>query len=209
MDIILKGIGAGFALALLIGPVFFTLLQTSVERGFRSGTWVAVGVSLSDSLYILICYLGLSTALANDRAQQYIGYAGGMILFCFGLYYLFIKSRRPLDFRSVNIPSSGPVKLIIKGFIINGLSPMVLIFWLGMVSVATGEFGYTSLEALIFFGSVVATVFATDLLKAKTADKLRQVMTVHLVRLLNIVLGSGMILFAMRMLFIARSFSES
>jgi threonine/homoserine/homoserine lactone efflux protein len=101
------------------------------------------------------------------------------------------------------------VKLIIKGFIINGLSPMVLIFWLGMVSVATGEFGYTSLEALIFFGSVVATVFATDLLKAKTADKLRQVMTVHLVRLLNIVLGSGMILFAMRMLFIAWSFSES
>jgi threonine/homoserine/homoserine lactone efflux protein len=44
MDIILKGIVSGIVLALLIGPVFFTILQTSIEKGFWSGVFVAIGV---------------------------------------------------------------------------------------------------------------------------------------------------------------------
>ena len=46
-------------LAFLIGPVFFTIIQTSIERGFGSGTLVAVGVSLSDAFYITLTYLGI------------------------------------------------------------------------------------------------------------------------------------------------------
>lgn len=203
MEAVLKGVASGIALALLIGPVFFTILQTSIERGFLSGLLVSVGVSISDALYILLCYMGLNQFLNNSNAEVYLAYAGGFILFCFGFYYLFIKSRKPLAYRTVNIKISNPYRLVAKGFIINGLSPMVLIFWLGMVSVATGEFGYTASNAVIFFGSVVATVFATDLLKAKLADKLRQVLTHRVIRWLNIVLGLVMVLFGGRLLFLA------
>jgi threonine/homoserine/homoserine lactone efflux protein len=207
MEAVLKGVASGIALALLIGPVFFTILQTSIERGFLSGLLVSVGVSISDTLYILLCYMGLNQFLNNSNAEVYLAYAGGFILFIFGFYYLFIKSRKPLVYRTVNIKISNPYRLVAKGFIINGLSPMVLIFWLGMVSVATGEFGYTASDAVVFFGSVVATVFSTDLLKAKLADKLRQVLTHRVIRLLNILLGLVMVLFGGRLLFLANNFT--
>ena len=59
MESILNGVIYGIVLAFLVGPVFFTILQTSIERGFRSGFFVAMGVSLSDAFYISISYLGV------------------------------------------------------------------------------------------------------------------------------------------------------
>src|SRR5688572_4069415 len=91
MEIIAKGVFSGIVLACLIGPVFFTLIQTSIERGFSSGVFVAVGISLSDSLYILISYFGLTRFMQATDFRNYMSYAGGFILLLFGLYYLFIK----------------------------------------------------------------------------------------------------------------------
>lgn len=208
MEIVLKGIVSGLVLALLIGPVFFSIIQTSIERGFVSGVFVAVGVSLSDAFYIFLAYMGLSQIFSNGDNQRYMAYIGGIILFAFGAYYLFVKSRRILDFKSVNIKSTSPLRLVAKGFIINGLSPMVLVFWLGTVSVVTGEFGYTTtVQVVTFFGAIVATVFATDVVKAKLADKLRTVMTPRLVRVMNLVLGVVMLIFGGRLLFFADNLS--
>jgi threonine/homoserine/homoserine lactone efflux protein len=197
MEIILKGILSGVVLACLIGPVFFTLLQTSIERGFSSGVFVAVGISLSDSFYILISYFGLSKFIEVAGFRHYMAYAGGAILLLFGLYYLFIKSRKLARIDPAKIESASGWRLAAKGFLINGLSPMVLFFWLATVSVATSQLGYTSgRKAFIFFASIVLTVFTTDVLKAKLADKLRQVVTPRVIRLMNIILGVVMVIFA-------------
>lgn len=208
MEIVLKGIVSGLVLALLIGPVFFSIIQTSIERGFLSGVLVAIGVSISDAFYIFLAYMGLSQVFSNGDNQRYMAYFGGAILLAFGAYYLFVKSRKILDFKSVNIKSTSPWRLISKGFIINGLSPMVLIFWLGTVSVATGEFGYTSTTQVVtFFSAIVATVLLTDIIKAKLADKLRTVMTPRLVRVMNLILGVVMLIFAGRLLLYADNFN--
>ncbi len=208
MEIVLKGIVSGLVLALLIGPVFFSIIQTSIERGFLSGVLVAIGVSISDAFYIFLAYMGLSQVFSNGDNQRYMAYFGGAILLAFGAYYLFVKSRKILDFKSVNIKSTSPWRLISKGFIINGLSPMVLIFWLGTVSVATGEFGYTTTTQVVtFFSAIVATVLLTDIIKAKLADKLRTVMTPRLVRVMNLILGVVMLIFAGRLLLYADNFN--
>jgi threonine/homoserine/homoserine lactone efflux protein len=204
MDIVIKGIISGIVLALLVGPVFFTILQTSIERGFGSGVLVAIGVSLSDTMYIVLSYLGLSKIFNGETAQMYLGYIGGAILLGFGIYYLFIKSRRMVNYNLEHIEARSPYRLLAKGFIINGLSPMVLIFWIGTVGIATSELGYTSTsKALLFFGSIVVTVFVTDIFKAKLADKLRTLLTVRLIRLLNIVLGCVLTIFGGRLIFLA------
>ncbi len=47
-------------------------------------------------------------------------------------------------------------RYFIKGFIINGMSPMVLIFWIGAISIASLDFGYTKgFEFFIFFTVVL------------------------------------------------------
>jgi threonine/homoserine/homoserine lactone efflux protein len=204
MEIVLKGIFSGFVLAILVGPVFFTLLQTSIERGFWSGVYVAIGISVSDALYISLSYLGLSSLFTSPEFQVYLGYIGGFIIFCFGAYYLFIKSRKKINFSTEHVKEKSPLKLMAKGFIINGVNPMVLIFWIGTISIATGKLGYTKTpQALTFLFSIVGTVFITDLIKAKLADKLRVVLTPGIIKFMNIVLGAVMLGLGIRLLYSA------
>lgn len=203
MDIILNGIVSGIVLAFLIGPVFFTILQTSIERGFKSGVLVAVGVSVSDSMYILVSYLGLIQFMQAENFRHYMAYTGGIILLAFGIYYVFVKTRKLTSYASQGVKvESNWFKLAGKGFLINALSPMVLFFWVATVSVATTQFGYTSAgNASLYFASIVLTVFSTDVIKAKLADKLRTLITPYFIRIMNIVLGIVLIVFASRLIF--------
>lgn len=203
MEVILNGILSGLILALLIGPVFFTIIQTSIERGFASGAFVAVGVSVSDAMYISLAYLGIYRLFDDGLAREYLGYFGGAVLLLFAAYYLFVKSRKLL--KGPPAPASNdPWRLVGKGFVINGLSPMVLIFWLGTVGVATSKLGYTEpSEAGPYFVAIVVTVFGTDLIKAKLADKLREMLTHRFVRMLNLALGLVMLIFGIRLIIYA------
>ena len=206
MKIILNGIQLGVVLAFLVGPVFFSIIQTSVEKGFLKGALVALGVSISDILYVVVCYFGLIQFFQNPQFRTYMAYVGGTILILFGLYYLLVKSRRSL---LADVPVSNERKTyryIMKGFIINGLSPMVLIFWIGTISVASLNFGYSKgLEFFLFFAAVLVTVLATDLLKAYLADKVRTLVTPKSIMVMNIILGVVMIGFGVRLIWLSQT----
>ena len=57
MDLILKGIVTGFVLSIMIGPVFFVLLETSIRRGVKAAIAFDLGVLLNDIFYILIAFV--------------------------------------------------------------------------------------------------------------------------------------------------------
>ncbi len=204
MEVIANGVLYGIVLAFLVGPVFFTILQTSVERGFGSGALVAVGVSLSDAFYISVTYLGLYHIFDRGNFREYLAYFGGGVMLMFGIYYLFIKNRRMRQVEAHEIRIKNPWRLIGKGFVINGLSPMVLIFWLGTVGLATTKMGYSSpTQAVPFFTAIVSTVFLTDVLKAKLADQLRRIVTIKFIRNLNVVLGFVLLIFGIKLIYFA------
>jgi threonine/homoserine/homoserine lactone efflux protein len=208
MDSIVNGILSGLFLALLIGPVFFTIIQTSIEKGFRSGVFVAIGVSLSDAFYITLAYLGIYQIFDNEDVLEYLAYCGGGVLLMFGFYYVFIKNRK-LSRAGEHVQVRSPLRLAAKGFIINGLTPMVLLFWIGTVSFATSEFGYnTPGKAIPYYAAIVVTVFTTDVIKAKLADRLRVVLTQRVIRILNIVLGIAMIIFGTRLILNAEDLTK-
>lgn len=98
-------------------------------------------------------------------------------------------------------------RYFIKGFIINGMSPMVLIFWIGTISIASLDFGYSKgFEFFIFFSVVLGTVLLTDVLKAYLADKLRTLVTHRLMVIINIVVGICLIIFGARLIWTAGDF---
>ncbi len=197
---LLNGAVFGSILALLIGPVFFTLIQTSIEKGFNKAMLVAVGISLSDILYILLAYMGFSRFIENSGYSVYIGYVGGTILILFGIYN-YIRKPRINRLEETGIDTRGFFRFIFRGFVINGMSPFVLVFWLGAMSLATAEYQYTGHEVLFFFISTVLVVFTTDCLKAYLATKLRRLITIRFMKIINIVAGTALILFGLRMLF--------
>lgn len=204
MAIIFKGVQLGIVLAFLVGPVFFTIIQTSVEKGFGNGALVAIGVSISDILYVTVCYFGLFQFLNDPKSKTNMAYIGGAILIAFGLYHLIVKARRAKMVSFHSEAEKKPLKYILKGFIINGFTPMVFIFWIGTISIATIDFGYsTGFEFFIFFLALLITVLATDITKAFLADKLRRLITHRFLMIMNIVVGVFLVGFGIRLLFMA------
>jgi threonine/homoserine/homoserine lactone efflux protein len=206
MSIVFKGIQLGIVLAFLVGPVFFTIIQTSVEKGFWNGALVAMGVSLSDILYVAICYFGLFQFLNDPGSKKNMAYAGGAILIGFGLYHLIVKARRSKQVSFHSAAETKPLKYILKGFVINGITPMVFIFWIGTISIATIDFGYSKgMEFFIFFTALLVTVLTTDIAKAFLADKLRKLITHRFLMIMNIVVGISLIAFGIRLLLMAKN----
>lgn len=208
IGIIFRGVELGIVLTFLVGPVFFTILQTSIERGFWRGVLVALGVSLSDFLCVVICYFGLAQVMADSSLKVYLAYGGGILLISFGLYHLIVKSRSLPAGPESPIAVRRLYRYTLKGFLINGLTPIVLFFWIGAVSLATIDFGYSKRgEFVLFFGSVLGTVLITDILKAYMADKLRRLVTPRLLKIMNIILGTILILFGGRLMLLANAIS--
>jgi threonine/homoserine/homoserine lactone efflux protein len=48
---LLEGIELGLLLSMMIGPVFFALITTSMDQGFKQAAILAFGVLLSDLVY--------------------------------------------------------------------------------------------------------------------------------------------------------------
>src|SRR6266700_2830357 len=80
------------------------------------------------------------------------------------------------------------------------------IFWIGTISIATIDFGYsTGFEFFIFFMALLITVLATDITKAFLADKLRKLITHRFLLIMNIVVGVCLIAFGLRLLLMAKN----
>jgi len=94
MITLLNGIKWGLFLAILVGPILLSLVQAGIEKGTRVGLVMGSGVWISDILYILAVYLGLSTVDLPPQFAFYTGIVGGIILISFGLVNFFVKPKQ-------------------------------------------------------------------------------------------------------------------
>lgn len=177
MKSLIEGIQTGLILCFLIGPIFFTLLQTGVERGFRAGATVGLGIWMSDMAFISLFYSSVSqfTQVIEGRAfSLYVGVIGSIILASFGIWALVTKPSLTTGTDLHLRPSTSYFTLWAKGFLINAINPFTIIFWFTIVSAALLRTDLPPRNALIYFGAIVGTVAATDLLKVLLAKKIRR-----------------------------------
>lgn len=95
MTYLSEGIKVGLLLSLLAGPILFTLLQTGIEKGFRAGLAVGSGIWISDVLFIVAVYYGLSYVKNFVSGQAFVltlGIIGGLLLVIFGVGSLLQKA---------------------------------------------------------------------------------------------------------------------
>ncbi|MFQ3575675.1 MAG: LysE family translocator [Cytophagales bacterium] len=193
------GIFLGLGLSVLIGPVFFTLIQTSMNRGFKSAVFLALGISLSDIFYVAITFIGLSSFTINENFKFYLGTIGGIILILFGLSMIFKKLDKNVE--NINVSSKERLKFFLKGFAINALNPSVVFFWIATMGIVTIEWGYEKWEILILFTMSILTVFFTDLFKSFLADKLSGLLTPKFIKTTSVIMGLLLIVFGTKMMY--------
>lgn len=196
-EAILQGIGAGILFSFLTGPVFFSMIKTSIEKGFKAGFSLAVGVILADIIFISATIFSTQFVDYNAAYNLYIGLIGGLFLLGVGLYYLINKVK-------VNycIEEENQVKkwgYIAKGFLMCLLSPTTLMFWIMVGGVISVHLRYSLNEKIVFFAVALVTQLSMDSLKTFYAAKLRYKIKERSIQLLNRIAGLVIVIFAIRL----------
>ncbi|MCE2864482.1 MAG: hypothetical protein EB003_00150 [Flavobacteriia bacterium] len=216
MDMIFHAFTIGLILSIIPGPVFFVLLENSITKGIRSALAIDFGVMLSDIVYILLSVLFVEqiNSLLSGKNKELFDVLGGLIFIAFGIVNLFKKSKihdgdqelEEVTERYHLQESSNPKKnfglMIAKGFLLNFANPLVIFYWLSVASVAKHDSPDDSNGFLfLFLGTILVTFFTFDVIKIITAKKIRNLVTVQLLNLLNKFIGSVFIAFGLFFIF--------
>ncbi|MCX2450961.1 LysE family transporter [Pedobacter sp. PLR] len=196
-EAILQGVGAGILFSFLTGPVFFSMIKTSIEKGFKAGFSLAVGVIFSDIIFITLTIFSAQFVDYKSEYFQYIGIVGGLFLFGIGLYYLFNKVKVSYDVGEIaKIKKRG---YILKGFLMCLLSPTTLMFWIMVGGIISVQLHLTMAEKVVFFIVAMATQLTVDGVKTYYAAKLRYRIKEKTIQNLNRIAGAVIIIFAIRL----------
>jgi len=191
---IVEGIGLGLTLAILTGPAFFALLQTSIRNGYKSGIAFAFGVFVSDTTLISLSYLGALNLFRDPKNSFITGIIGGTIMIMFGVFNIFQKHPLELQHGEEKVEKLLPAKSTLsvsalKGFAINLINPFVIIFWIGVVSVESTRYKFSEADVLSLFCAALLTVFGTDILKSLAANRITAFLSPKILLWVNRVAG--------------------
>ncbi len=192
----------GLLLSIMIGPVFFVLLETSATKGFRAGVCFDVGVIVADIVFLSIAYFSSFQLLENLSNEPGLFVFGGMILLVYGIYLFAKKAKKKT---TPTRPSKGGyVTLFIKGFLLNFINIGVLAFWLGLIIVVGPSLENDPERMLVFFSTVILVYFGIDLIKILLAKQLKRYLTIE--RIVLITKGLGIVLIICGIVLITKGF---
>lgn len=202
-------------LSILVGPVFFVLLETSIKKGAKQAILIDIGVLISDILYLIAAYF-FSESI-NQRLEQnsYIKYIGAAIFITIGIISI-VKKKSPqkgktIDVDSIddaNIKERGAVlrvrhyfALIAKGMGLNAINPGVLVYWIGASTYASEHLKFEGHQIVYYFAATLATMFSVDMLKIHFASKLQNKLTPKTLDRISIIVGIVLIFFGIVLCF--------
>lgn len=194
---------------MLLGPAFFMILQTSLEKGFRCAVRFALGVFLSDAFLVTLCILGASQLFNNPSVSKVIGVMGGSLLVLIGLYTF----RRRAELRSMPAEKTRRATHVLqklrlppewqdmgKGFVMNLANPSVWLFWFVLVGSILAQYTDATghvvrYRVFLFFALMLGTVFSIDCLKSFVAASLKKIINEKVVSVVNKVVGVVLMVF--------------
>ena len=209
--IFLEGVIIGLSLALIMGfgPSFFTLIQTSISRGFKSAMFLDLGIILNDIFIVALMMMTNVQFNINNRENViYGGIAAGIILIIFGIYTFLLSPEKIMHISENNNQKINNMNekfvdkpkwyiFLTKGFVINIFNPFVWIFWVTCVATASSNFSGNKYSMIIFFLGVFATVLFFDILKAAGAYSLKRFFTEKMMKIMNQIIGIILIIFGL------------
>jgi len=119
------------------GPDFAIVLRQSVSNGRRAGLWTSVGIALGILLHVTYCVLGVALVLSSSPnlflAVKLIA-AVYLILLGFRAIKESLRHAETQVRADENLPQSAG-KLLLSGFLTNGLNPKATLFFLALFTV--------------------------------------------------------------------------
>jgi len=199
-----QGLILGFTISVLLGPALFTLIQTSIHRGLKSGLFLAGGIFLSDLSIVILAYLGALQVINQKNNYLIAGIIGGTILILFGLFTFLRKVNIDENNKVVELRVPGPLTYILKGYFLNVMNPFVWFFWITAMVSVSANFGEDKHAVVLFFIGTMGAIVSSDMFKVFIADKLKKYLKPQLLIRVNHIVG--ILLIASGVYLLIRSF---
>lgn len=191
----LQGTILGLTLSVLLGPALFTLLQTSIHRGLKSGLFLAGGIFLSDLSVVYLAFLGALQLINQKNTYVIAGVIGGLILIGFGIYTFRRKVHIDENNNLIEIKVPGPITYILKGYFLNIMNPFVWFFWISAMVGVSANYGDDKHGVMIFFAGTLAAILGSDIFKVFLANKLKQYLKPQMLIRVNHIVGILLVVF--------------
>ena len=188
MKILLNGLVTGLTLQLAIGPVFFFIINLTLQKTLLDGLVGAIGVTLADYLYITLAILGIGNLLKNKKFKKIFGIISSVVLIVFGI--VIIKNIiNGLGVTNVDTHSINLISSFTSVFLLTISSPLTIVLFTGLFAAKTLEFNYSKRE-LFLFG--LGTGSATFLFMSSSVilfSFIKEAIPILLIHISNILVG--------------------
>jgi len=194
IEALLKGFAVSLLLIFTVGPVIFTIIKQSINKGRAGGLSFVAGVWLSDLLLVLLSNIFTEWVSQLLDFKKAIGFTGSFFLISMGIYYLFFKKIHiKEDEDKIVITARTHAKLAVSGFFINTLNPALMFFWLTTATALAAT--HTINQRIIIFATCLILNGASDILKVVLAGKLRSKLNEKNISLINKISGLLLVIF--------------
>ncbi len=188
LDLFLRGLAIGFAIAFALGPIGLLVIRRTIERGWTYGFLSGVGVATADAVYGAIAAFGLTAITqALVGVDRLLGIVGGAVLVVIAVRAL----REPMTVMAAPESGSGPGR---PGGLVGAWASMAALTLANPATIlsfvalfaslgagSAGTAGAVSIVAGVFAGSVAWWALLTGLIAG-----LRARLTPRVIRVLNV-----------------------
>ncbi len=201
LAIILDGFLTGLILQIAIGPVFFFILNISLQKTIMDGLFAVSAVTLADYIFIALAVLGVGKLLEKPKIKLTLGIISSLVLILFGIIMIISVNPSNQVNSPANLSESSYIASFISAFLLTISSPLTIVFWTSLFAAKAIERGYAQ-KQLIYFG--LAAGLATLVFLGSSVTLLaimRAKIPVMLLRISNIAVGSLLIFYGVVRLF--------
>jgi L-lysine exporter family protein LysE/ArgO len=178
------GFGTGIVLSSMLGTVFFSLVQNSIDNGIKSNLYISFGVIFSDILLITLSHFNAQLIPKDGTAEMVVRLVGALFIIGLGLSNIYKKAN--VSYAHLE---KRPAFLAVRGFTLNFFNPGNFFSWIA-VSALLGNVLHFSMGGRIWFyiGALVA-IFLMELLISYGAVALKRYINPKHLHDINVIMG--------------------
>jgi len=193
-----QGLLVGMGLSLMLGTVFFSLIQNSISYGARTGIYISLGVIVCDVIFISLALLSVGFAKFLAEYEKAVSIGGGTVLVIMGAG-AYIKAGASKQARDFAEKPNSATYYFINGFLLNAVNPVNFFSWLAISSMLTVRYHYDLNDKVIFFSSSLCSIFMVEVLIAYFASKVKVMATPLVIKRINQFSGLIFIIFGLKL----------